>query len=397
MPDSPLQKFNLSELELVDGHDQPEFDNLTQLARRITGAAVSLVSTVDRTNDRQFFTSHLGLSEPWASRRQTPLSHSFCQHVVTANAPLVVEDARTMPLVSSNLAIPDLGVIAYLGVPVHMPDGQPIGALCVIETEPRAWSDEELALMQQLASCVSDAIKMKAALLQAEQVNREQREFTYAVAHDLKSPARTLNLLLQELEADASGLDDEGLFLLRQSQKTANRMLDQMTDILEYSRVLGARVGKEPIDLNHLMTELLDDLHGEIKHNGADVSFGPLPQVVGNRMQLRCLFQNLISNGIKFQPSGNTPKVRIHANPNTSAGLAQIEVSDNGIGIELEDQPQIFELFSRLHHASDYDGSGIGLTLCRRICANHRGMIEVVSEKGHGATFRVGLPSASLH
>lgn len=397
MPDSPLQKFNLSELELVDGHDQPEFDNLTQLARRITGAAVSLVSTVDRTNDRQFFTSHLGLSEPWASRRQTPLSHSFCQHVVTANAPLVVEDARTMPLVSSNLAIPDLGVIAYLGVPVHMPDGQPIGALCVIETEPRAWSDEELALMQQLASCVSDAIKMKAALLQAEQVNREQREFTYAVAHDLKSPARTLNLLLQELEADASGLDDEGLFLLRQSQKTANRMLDQMTDILEYSRVLGARVGKEPIDLNHLMAELLDDLQGEIKHNGADVSFGPLPQVVGNRMQLRCLFQNLISNGIKFQPAGNTPKVRIHAKPNTSAGLAQIEVSDNGIGIELEDQPQIFELFSRLHHASDYDGSGIGLTLCRRICANHSGMIEVVSEKGHGATFRVGLPSASLH
>ncbi|MEL0438698.1 ATP-binding protein [Phycobacter sp. K97] len=389
-----MQSFSLSELGLVDGPEHHAFDNLTELAKRVTGASVSLVSTVDPENDRQFFTSHLGLGEPWSSRRQTPLSHSFCQHVVSANAPLIVEDARITPLVRDNLAIPDLGVIAYLGVPVHMPSGEPIGALCVIESKPRAWSDNDLSLLQQLADCVSDAIKMKAALLHVDQISREQREFTYAVSHDLKSPARTLNLLLHELELENAGMNEEGRLLLQQSQKTASRMMDQMTDILEYSRVLGARTRKDSIDLNHLIAELLDDLKGEIKHSGADVSFAPLPNVIGNRMQLRCLFQNLITNGIKFQPAGNRPVVHIRTGPKTSAAMVDIEVSDNGIGIRQEDQRQIFELFKRLHHSSDYDGSGIGLTLSLRICANHKGMLSVISEEGQGATFRVSLPEA---
>lgn len=391
-----MQSFSLSELGLVDGPEHHAFDNLTELAKRVTGASVSLVSTVDPENDRQFFTSHLGLGEPWSSRRQTPLSHSFCQHVVSANAPLIVEDARITPLVRDNLAIPDLGVIAYLGVPVHMPSGEPIGALCVIESKPRAWSDNDLSLLQQLADCVSDAIKMKAALLHVDQISREQREFTYAVSHDLKSPARTLNLLLHELEVELenAGMNEECRLLLQQSQKTASRMMDQMTDILEYSRVLGARTRKDSIDLNHLIAELLDDLKGEIKHSGADVSFAPLPNVIGNRMQLRCLFQNLITNGIKFQPAGNRPVVHIRTGPKTSAAMVDIEVSDNGIGIRQEDQRQIFELFKRLHHSSDYDGSGIGLTLSLRICANHKGMLSVISEEGQGATFRVSLPEA---
>jgi signal transduction histidine kinase len=389
-----VHSFSLSELGLVDGPELQAFNNLTQLAKRVTGASVSLVSTVDPENDRQFFTSHLGLGEPWSSRRQTPLSHSFCQHVVSANAPLIVEDARITPLVRDNLAIPDLGVIAYLGVPVHMPSGEPIGALCVIESKPRAWSDNDLSLLQQLADCVSDAIKMKAALLHVDQISREQREFTYAVSHDLKSPARTLNLLLHELELENAGMNEEGRLLLQQSQKTASRMMDQMTDILEYSRVLGARTRKDSIDLNHLIAELVDDLKGEIKHSGADVSFAPLPKVVGNRMQLRCLFQNLITNGIKFQPRGNRPVVHIRTGPKTSPAMVDIEVSDNGIGIKQEDQRQIFDLFKRLHHSSDYDGSGIGLTLSWRICANHNGMLSLTSEEGQGSTFRVSLPEA---
>lgn len=111
-----------------------------------------LVSLVDA--DRQFFKSSQGLPEPRASCRETPLSHSFCQHVVVLEEPLVIEDAREHPLVSDNLAIGDLGVVAYLGIPLLAPGGQPIGLLCAIQSSPRRWSEDDIALLSDLAASV---------------------------------------------------------------------------------------------------------------------------------------------------------------------------------------------------------------------------------------------------
>lgn len=142
-------------LDLVDALPEHSFDNLTILAATIIGAPVSLVSIIDVENDRQFFKSQFGLVEPLATDRQTPLSHSFCQHVVRNNEALVVNNALQNPLVKDNKAIKDLGVNAYLGLPIYAPDNKPIGALCVIESEPRVWADNEIATMKRLASCVT--------------------------------------------------------------------------------------------------------------------------------------------------------------------------------------------------------------------------------------------------
>ena len=155
-------KFTLQELGLVDALPEPVYDNLTQLAAHLLKTPVSLISIVDFDNDCQFFKSQLGLSEPWATAQQTPLSHSFCQHVVRKDAPLVVDDAPNHSLVKDNLAISELGVGAYLGVPVYTPEMQPVGALCVIEEKARKWSDEEVASLKQLANCVTDAIRLNA-------------------------------------------------------------------------------------------------------------------------------------------------------------------------------------------------------------------------------------------
>lgn len=141
------------------------FDSLTRLAVRLLDVPVALISIVDDAVDRQFFAAQVGLNEPWASEGGTPLSHSFCQHVKHTNQSFVVNDARNNSLVCDNLAIRDLDVGAYLGVPIHDPDGTALGALCVISSSPRAWTNEDQTTLEDLAVCVTDEILLRALVL----------------------------------------------------------------------------------------------------------------------------------------------------------------------------------------------------------------------------------------
>ena len=145
----PPRAAALDRSGLLDSPPEPEFDRLTSLVARLARAPISAFSVVDE--DRQFFKSAVGLPDEVARARETPLSHSFCRHVVAADAPLVVEDARTHPLVRDNGAVESLGGVAYLGVPVRDPDGVPLGALCAIDAEPRAWTDADLDALSELA------------------------------------------------------------------------------------------------------------------------------------------------------------------------------------------------------------------------------------------------------
>jgi signal transduction histidine kinase/CheY-like chemotaxis protein/HPt (histidine-containing phosphotransfer) domain-containing protein len=142
---------------LLDSPRDEYFDAITRRVAARLGVPVALVSLVDR--DRQFFKSSIGLPEPWAELRQTPLTHSFCQHVVSSRRPLVIADAREHPVVRDNLAIPDLGVIAYAGVPLVTSDGHALGSLCAIDTRARTWSDEDVLLLRDLATDVERAIE----------------------------------------------------------------------------------------------------------------------------------------------------------------------------------------------------------------------------------------------
>ena len=144
---------------LLDTPAEEAFDRLTRLASTILGAPVALVSLVDE--DRQFFKSCVGLPEPWASRRETPLSHSFCQHAVASGRPLVIEDAREHPLVRGNPAIGDLDVVAYAGIPLVTSDGHALGSFCVIDTEPRAWTEREITVLADLAASVVTEIELR--------------------------------------------------------------------------------------------------------------------------------------------------------------------------------------------------------------------------------------------
>jgi GAF domain-containing protein len=181
----------LAELQrtaLLDTPPEEPFDRLTRLATRLCKTPVALVSLVD--TDRQFFKSAQGLPEPWRSRRETPLSHSFCKHAVARPAePLVVRDARKDATFRNNPAVQELGIVAYAGVPLTLA-GQALGTLCVIDTEPRAWSYDEIETLKDLAACVMREIDLRTRLREAESARRSA-ELRTPKPPSYESPANT--------------------------------------------------------------------------------------------------------------------------------------------------------------------------------------------------------------
>lgn len=160
-PDAVLDPGRLAALRatrLLDSPPEPEFDRATNVTARLLGLPVTLVDA-----DRQFFKSARGLPEPWASRRETPLSHSFCKHVVQGGVPLVVEDARLDKRVRTNGAVRDLGVVAYLGVPLRSAEGDVLGALCAISGESRRWEAVEVEAVEDLARMLETEMALRRA------------------------------------------------------------------------------------------------------------------------------------------------------------------------------------------------------------------------------------------
>jgi hypothetical protein len=146
---------------LLDTPGEDALNRLARLAARLLDAPTALVSLVDA--DRQFFMSAVGLPEPWALARQTPLSHSFCRHAVDTGAPFVVSDAREHPLVRENPAIQDIGVVAYAGIPLVTQGGHALGTLCVIDSRPREWSPAQLETLRELAGAVMATVDLRTA------------------------------------------------------------------------------------------------------------------------------------------------------------------------------------------------------------------------------------------
>ena len=195
---APRRLAALRQTGLLDTASEPAFDRVTSLVRRVLGVPVALVSLVDA--DRQVFKSHVGLADSWAARGEAPLSHSFCQHVVARAAPLVVEDARTHPLLSGNGAIRDIGIVAYLGVPLFDPTGHVLGALCAADAAPRAWTAADVDVMTSLAAIVDGEVALR------EEVSRRTRiEAQYRALFDASPDAVLVLDPETETVIDANG------------------------------------------------------------------------------------------------------------------------------------------------------------------------------------------------
>ncbi|MFC4436633.1 MULTISPECIES: PAS domain-containing sensor histidine kinase [Natrialbaceae] len=226
-----------------------------------------------------------------------------------------------------------------------------------------------------------------------EAVESDERlqQFAYAVSHDLQEPLRMITSYLELIERRYTDeLDDDAEEFIEFAVDGAERMRAMIEGLLEYSRIETRGNPFEPVDLDEIFEGVRTDLQIALEERDGELTVDSLPTVSGDRSQLRQLFQNLLSNAITY--SGDEPP-RIHVEAERSDGEWIVAVSDNGIGIDPDDQERIFDVFDRLHSREEYEGTGIGLALSQRIVERHGGSIEVESEPGEGSTFFVTLPS----
>ncbi len=230
--------------------------------------------------------------------------------------------------------------------------------------------------------------------------NKELENFAYVASHDLQEPLRKIRAFGDILKKRYStNLPEQASEYIERMQKASYRMQKLIDDLLSYSRVSRTPKLNEPVDLNELVEEVMDDLEETIRIKNAVVKYVDLPKIMGDHRQLKQLFQNLISNGIKFHKPDLAPIVEIkqqllkevETKTNNGQNL-ELRFSDNGIGFDEQYHDKIFTIFQRLHGRSAYEGTGIGLAICKKIVENHGGKLYAQSEPGTGSEFVVILP-----
>lgn len=227
-----------------------------------------------------------------------------------------------------------------------------------------------------------------------ERSNRDLEQFAYVSSHDLREPLRMVSSYVSLLERRyADKLDDDAREFIAFAKDGAERMNRLILDLLDYSRATRSDIPFAPLKLNDALQAALDNLSLVIRENKVEIDVqAPLPQVLGNVTQLSRLFQNLVSNAVKYRSPERPLKIVIKAKPVDH--FWTISVADNGIGIDPVYFERIFLIFQRLHGPSAYDGTGIGLAVCKRIIEHHRGRIWVESEPGQGSVFFFTLPAS---
>lgn len=245
--------------------------------------------------------------------------------------------------------------------------------------------------------------KMQRYLEKIEQSNRDLEQFAHVASHDLREPLRKIRTFCDRLETkNGMHLNDDGREYLRRMKGAADRMSLLMENLLEYSRLTVQRKPFEPIMLNEIVHEVISDLETIIEEKHAKIIVEDLPVIHADTYQMRRLFQNLISNALKFHHEGESPVVRISAEKKLwqseedaliNGEYVDITVEDEGIGISKDHQKKIFGMFQRLHNRTEYEGTGVGLAICERIINQHNGEIKIDSNEGEGSRFIVSLPA----
>ena len=303
--------------------------------------------------------------------------------VVSTGAPIRNHEEPARP------ASPNIHWLSTTKMPFRNAGGRIIGLLGVNVDITKRKEDEE---------------KLQRFAAQLERSNSELQNFASVASHDLQEPLRKIQAFGDRLKTKCSDqLGEQGRDYLDRMQNAAQRMQTLIQDLLQLSRITSRAQPFQACDLGTIVREVISDLEVAIEQAGGKLEVGELPSVDADPLQMRQLFQNLIANALKFRRPGETPIVRISSELSTAtdyslAGarprdkIVRVKVEDNGIGFDQKFADQIFVVFQRLHTKQEYEGTGIGLAVCRKITDRHGGSIVAHSQEGRGATFEVSLP-----
>ncbi len=247
--------------------------------------------------------------------------------------------------------------------------------------------DREIEERKSVQNALAEAVE------ELERSNEELQRFAYVASHDLQEPLRMVTSYLQLLERRYGELlEGDAREFIDYAVDGATRMKQLINDLLTYSRVDTRGVSPQPVDMEQVLDDVLDNVKLRLEETRAEIVCHPLPTVPGDKSQLEQLFQNLIDNALKFR--GKEPP-RIEVGAEKRDGKWVFSVKDNGIGMDPEFQDRVFIIFQRLHTQDEYEGTGIGLAVCKRIVERHGGRIWFESEPGEGTTFYFTIPDQS--
>jgi PAS domain S-box-containing protein len=319
-------------------------------------------------------------------------------YTLASREPVVVDDLATEERFQGPDLLVEHGVTSGISTIIG-PFHDPWGILGTHDTAYREFSRHDVNFVQAVANILTNAIernqyerRLTDTIEELKESNDRLEQFAYIASHDLQEPLRMVSNYLQLLEDRyRDELDDDAEEFIDFAVEGADRMREMIDDLLTYSRIERHGDPLEPVDAESVVDRVLENLQFRTEEVDAEIAVGSLPTVVGDERLLEQLFQNLVSNALKYRGEG-PPHIEIDA-ARHGDGKWLFRVADDGIGIEPEYTDRIFEVFKRLHTHREYPGTGIGLTLCKRIADRHDGEIWVESTPGEGSTFYVTLPA----
>jgi signal transduction histidine kinase len=394
----PERLAALRRYDILDTPAEADFDDFTRLASQICGTPMATIALIDAA--RQWFKSSLGMETNETSR-----DASFCSHTILGGDILEVPDAlKDERFRDSPLVIGDPNVRFYAGAPLITPDGQNIGALCVLDRTPHNLTQEQREMLTVLSRQVVHLLELRFAGRRIKSLNAELEQrvvertaqleaFSYSVSHDLRAPLRHVMGFVELLQKDAgASLSKESLRYLTTISRAAKLMGNLIDDLLAFSRLGQSAIQKAKVILDQLVQETLGDFQLDTNERNISWEIHPLPAVLADRSLLRMVLVNLISNAVKFTRTRASAKIEIGSSSGAD-GETVIFVRDNGVGFDPQYTDKLFGVFQRLHPDDDFEGTGIGLANVHRIVHRHGGRVWAESAVGKGATFFVSLPN----
>ena len=328
------------------------------------------------------------------------LKTTICDEIREHRQPVIIDHVAEDELYKEHHTPAKYGFQSYISMPIMKKDGSFFGTLCAIDPQPHKLNVPEIREMFRL---FADLISFHLSALEdnnstlleknkeLERMNNELQSFSYIASHDLQEPLRKIQTFSDRiLEREHDLLSVEGKDYFRRMQNAAKRMQELINDLLTYSRTSTDEKLFKPTDLNEIINRVKADLKEEINHKNAVIEVSGLTTLSVIPYQMGQLFQNLISNSLKFSFPDKAPHISITGS--TEGQMFRILVKDNGIGFEDIYKDRIFEVFQRLHGKMEYNGTGIGLAIVKKIVENHKGSIIASGKLGEGSTFEILIP-----